>query len=327
MKVLITGGCGFIGANFVKMILNERPEWQVVNLDALTYAGNRENLQAEESLSQYHFKHGNICSQSDVNEAIEMVGGVDAIVNFAAESHVDNSIKNPGIFVETNIQGTLTLLKAAQDANIRFLQVSTDEVYGSLGETGLFEEETPLAPNSPYSASKTGADLLVRAWVETYGLDAVITRCSNNYGPYQFPEKLIPLALTNLMDDGVIPIYGEGLNIRDWLHVEDHCSGILLALEKGQKGRIYNIGGFNEWRNIDIAKKLLELMGKDESSLTFVEDRLGHDMRYAIDSTRITEELGWKPKYVFETGIQQTVNWYKENESWWRPLKEKLKKA
>lgn len=254
-----------------------------------------------------------------------MVDGVDAIVNFAAESHVDNSIKNPGIFVETNIQGTLTLLKAAQDADIRFLQVSTDEVYGSLGETGLFEEETPLAPNSPYSASKTGADLLVRAWIETYGLDAVITRCSNNYGPYQFPEKLIPLALTNLMDDGVIPIYGEGLNIRDWLHVEDHCSGILLALEKGQKGRIYNIGGFNEWRNIDIAKKLLSLMGKDESSLTFVEDRLGHDMRYAIDSTRITDELGWKPKYVFETGIQQTVDWYKENENWWRPLKEKLK--
>lgn len=325
MKVLITGGCGFIGANFVKMILNERPDWQVVNLDALTYAGNRENLKAEESLPRYHFKHGNICSQEDVHEAIAMVDGVDAIVNFAAESHVDNSIKNPGIFVETNIQGTLTLLKAAQDADIRFLQVSTDEVYGSLGETGLFEEETPLAPNSPYSASKTGADLLVRAWVETYGLDAVITRCSNNYGPYQFPEKLIPLALTNLMDDGVIPIYGEGLNIRDWLHVEDHCSGILLALEKGQKGRIYNIGGFNEWRNIDIAKKLLSLMGKDESSLTFVEDRLGHDMRYAIDSTRITDELGWKPKYVFETGIQQTVDWYKENENWWRPLKEKLK--
>lgn len=325
MKVLITGGCGFIGANFVKMILNERPDWQVVNLDALTYAGNRENLKAEESLPRYHFKHGNICSQEDVHEAIAMVDGVDAIVNFAAESHVDNSIKNPGIFVETNIQGTLTLLKAAQDADIRFLQVSTDEVYGSLGETGLFEEETPLAPNSPYSASKTGADLLVRAWIETYGLDAVITRCSNNYGPYQFPEKLIPLALTNLMDDGVIPIYGEGLNIRDWLHVEDHCSGILLALEKGQKGRIYNIGGFNEWRNIDIAKKLLSLMGKDESSLTFVEDRLGHDMRYAIDSTRITDELGWKPKYVFETGIQQTVDWYKENENWWRPLKEKLK--
>lgn len=325
MKVLITGGCGFIGANFVKMILNERPDWQVVNLDALTYAGNRENLKAEESLPRYHFKHGNICSQEDVHEAIAMVDGVDAIVNFAAESHVDNSIKNPGIFVETNIQGTLTLLKAAQDADIRFLQVSTDEVYGSLGETGLFEEETPLAPNSPYSASKTGADLLVRAWVETYGLDAVITRCSNNYGPYQFPEKLIPLALTNLMDDGVIPIYGEGLNIRDWLHVEDHCSGILLALEKGQKGRIYNIGGFNEWRNIDIAKKLLSLMGKDESSLTFVEDRLGHDMRYAIDSTRITDELGWKPKYVFETGIQQTVDWYKENENWWRPLKENLK--
>lgn len=325
MKVLITGGCGFIGANFVKMILNERPDWQVVNLDALTYAGNRENLKAEESLPRYHFKHGNICSQEDVHEAIAMVDGVDAIVNFAAESHVDNSIKNPGIFVETNIQGTLTLLKAAQDADIRFLQVSTDEVYGSLGEAGLFEEETPLAPNSPYSASKTGADLLVRAWIETYGLDAVITRCSNNYGPYQFPEKLIPLALTNLMDDGVIPIYGEGLNIRDWLHVEDHCSGILLALEKGQKGRIYNIGGFNEWRNIDIAKKLLSLMGKDESSLTFVEDRLGHDMRYAIDSTRITDELGWKPKYVFETGIQQTVDWYKENENWWRPLKEKLK--
>lgn len=326
MKILVTGGCGFIGANFVKIILRDRPDWQVVNIDALTYAGNIENLREEESNKNYFFKHGNICSREDVLEAVSLVGGVDAIVNFAAESHVDNSIKNPGIFVETNIQGTLTLLKVAQEADIRFLQVSTDEVYGSLGPEGLFEEETPLAPNSPYSASKTGADLLVRAWVETYGLDAVTTRCSNNYGPYQFPEKLIPLALTNLMDDGVIPIYGEGVNIRDWLHVEDHCTGILLALEKGAKGRIYNIGGFNEWRNIDIAKKLLELMGKDESSLTFVEDRLGHDMRYAIDSSRITDELGWKPKYVFETGIQQTVEWYKSNEAWWRPLKEKLNK-
>tara|TARA_B110000483_G_scaffold241607_1_gene325079 strand:- start:2530 stop:3510 length:981 start_codon:yes stop_codon:yes gene_type:complete len=325
MKILVTGGCGFIGANFIKMILSERPDWQLVNIDALTYAGNLENLKEEQDLPNYFFKQGNICSPNDVEEAISMVNGVDAIVNFAAESHVDNSIKNPGIFIETNIQGTLNLLTFAQKAGIRFLQVSTDEVYGSLGATGLFEEDTPLAPNSPYSASKTGADLLVRAWVETYGLDAVTTRCSNNYGPYQFPEKLIPLALSNLMDDGVIPIYGEGVNIRDWLHVEDHCSGILLALEKGTRGRIYNIGGFNEWKNIDIAKKLLELMGKDESSLTFVDDRLGHDMRYAIDSTRISDELGWKPKYVFETGIQQTVNWYKENENWWRPLKEGLK--
>lgn len=324
MKILVTGGCGFIGANFVKMILIDRPDWQVVNIDVLTYAGNLENLKEEESNPNYFFKQGNICSKEDVQSAIEMVDGVDAIVNFAAESHVDNSIKNPGVFIETNIQGTLNLLTFAQESGMRYLQVSTDEVYGSLGETGLFEENTPLAPNSPYSASKTGADLLVRAWNETYGLDTVITRCSNNYGPYQFPEKLIPLALTNLMDDGIIPIYGAGVNIRDWLHVEDHCSGILLALEKGVKGRVYNIGGFNEWRNIDIAKKLLELMNKDETSLKFVEDRLGHDMRYAIDSTRITDELGWKPKYVFETGIQQTVNWYRSNEPWWRPLKEKL---
>lgn len=324
MKILVTGGCGFIGANFVKMILADRPDWQVVNIDVLTYAGNLENLKEEESNPNYFFKQGNICSKEDVQSAIEMIDGVDAIVNFAAESHVDNSIKNPGIFIETNIQGTLNLLTFAQESGMRYLQVSTDEVYGSLGKTGLFEEDTPLAPNSPYSASKTGADLLVRAWNETYGLDTVITRCSNNYGPYQFPEKLIPLALTNLMDDGIIPIYGAGINIRDWLHVEDHCSGILLALEKGVKGRVYNIGGFNEWRNIDIAKKLLELMNKDEKSLKFVEDRLGHDMRYAIDSTRITDELGWKPKYVFETGIQQTVDWYRSNESWWRPLKEKL---
>jgi len=325
MKLLVTGCSGFIGTNFVKMLLRERPDWTVVNIDALTYAGNHENLKQEEALSNYHFVHGNICSPEDLEKCEAIFNGApDGVINFAAESHVDNSIRNPGIFVQTNIQGTVNLLSYARKWNARFLQVSTDEVYGSLGETGLFTEETPLASNSPYSSSKAAADLMVRAWNETYKLDTVITRCSNNYGPYQFPEKFIPLALTNLFDDKKIPVYGQGVNIRDWLHVEDHCSGILLAFEKGQTGEVYNIGGFNEWRNIDIAHKLLELTGKDESMLEFVTDRPGHDLRYAIDSAKITRELGWNPKYNFETGLPQTVEWYKNNEAWWRPLQEKL---
>lgn len=323
MKILVTGCCGFIGTNFVRQILRERPTWTVANIDLLTYAGNPENLRDIDGDARYHFFQGDIVEAADVEQAAALLpGGPDAIVNFAAESHVDNSIKNPGIFVRTNIQGTLTLLNYAKAKGIRYLQVSTDEVYGTLGATGLFTEETPLAPNSPYSASKTGADLLVRAWHETYGLDAVITRCSNNYGPYQYPEKLIPLAVTNLMQGKKIPVYGKGLNIRDWLHVEDHCSGILLALEKGKAGRVYNIGGNNEWKNIDIVHELVRLMGMDETAITFVTDRLGHDLRYAIDATRIREELGWSPRYTFSTGLPETVKWYQNHESWWKPLKD-----
>ena len=325
MNILVTGCCGFIGTNFVRLILREKPDWNIVNLDALTYAGNIENLKDVENNSHYKFFKGDITSERDILSAGELLpaGKPDAIVHFAAESHVDNSIKNPGVFIRTNVEGTLNLLKYAKEKSIRHLQVSTDEVYGTLGSTGYFTEDTPLAANSPYSASKAGADLLVRAWHETYKLDTVVTRCSNNYGPYQFPEKLIPLAVTNLMQGKKIPVYGKGLNIRDWLHVEDHCRGILLALEKGESGRIYNIGGSNEWKNIDIAKELVKIMGMDESKIEFVTDRLGHDLRYAIDATRIRKELGWEPKYTFSTGLPETVKWYVENEAWWKPLKVK----
>jgi len=324
MNILATGCCGFIGTNFIRLVLREMPNWNIVNLDALTYAGNIENLKDVESNPHYKFFKGDITNEQDIFSAGDLLmGKPDAIVHFAAESHVDNSIKNPGVFVRTNVEGTLNLLKYAKEKGIRHLQVSTDEVYGTLGSTGYFTEDTPLAANSPYSASKAGADLLVRAWHETYKLDTVITRCSNNYGPYQFPEKLIPLAVTNLMQGKKIPVYGKGLNIRDWLHVEDHCRGILLALEKGESGRIYNIGGSNEWKNINIAKELVKIMGKDESQIEFVTDRLGHDLRYAIDATLIRKELGWEPKYTFSTGLPETVKWYVENEAWWKPLKAK----
>jgi len=325
MNILVTGCCGFIGTNFVKLVLKEKPDWNVVNIDALTYAGNIENLKGLEGNKHYNFFKGDVANEIDICGAGDLLTGkLDAIVHFAAESHVDNSIKNPGIFIKTNVEGTLKLLKYAKEKNARFLQVSTDEVYGALGATGYFTEDTPLAPNSPYSASKAGADFLVRAWHETYKLDAVITRCSNNYGPYQFPEKLIPLAVTNLMQGKKIPVYGKGLNIRDWLHVEDHCRGILLALEKGEAGRVYNIGGNNEWKNIDIARELVKIMGLGEEQIEFVTDRLGHDFRYAIDATRIRKELGWESKYTFSTGLPETVKWYKENETWWKPLKDRL---
>jgi dTDP-glucose 4,6-dehydratase len=326
MNILVTGCCGFIGTNFVRLLLKERQDWNIANLDALTYAGNRENLSDAESNPHYKFFKGDITDEQNILSAGDLLPGkLDAIVHFAAESHVDNSIKNPGVFVRTNVEGTLKLLKYAYEKKARFLQVSTDEVYGTLGETGYFTENTPLAPNSPYSASKAGADFLVRAWFETYKLDTVVTRCSNNYGPYQFPEKLIPLAVTNLMQGKKIPVYGKGLNIRDWLHVEDHCRGILLALEKGSSGRVYNIGGHNEWKNIDIAKELVKIMGMGEDKIEFVTDRLGHDLRYAIDATRIHKELGWEPKYTFSTGLPETVKWYKENENWWQPLKLRIK--
>ena len=320
MHLIVTGGCGFIGSNFVRLILTEKPDWRDTNIDKLTYAGNPANLKDLESNPNYRFVKADICDKAAM--AALFAEKPDAVVHFAAESHVDRSITGPEIFVQTNVMGTQILLECAREAKTsRFLHVSTDEVYGSLGPTGYFTEETPYAPNSPYSASKAGSDMLARAYHHTFGMDTVITNCSNNYGPYQFPEKLIPLLITNLMDGKTIPIYGDGKNMRDWLHVEDHCRGILLALEKGKAGETYNIGGNNEWKNIDIAKEILRIMGKEESSIRYVTDRLGHDLRYAIDSSKIQRELGWKPKHRFETGLPATVAWYQANETWWRPLK------
>jgi dTDP-glucose 4,6-dehydratase len=322
MHLLVTGGCGFIGSNFVRLILAERPDWRVTNIDKLTYAGNRANLADVESNPNYRFVHADICDKAAM--AAVFAEKPDAVVHFAAESHVDRSITGPEIFVITNVLGTQNLLEFARQSGVgRFLHVSTDEVYGSLGATGLFTETTPYAPNSPYSASKAGSDLLVRAYHHTFGMDTVITNCSNNYGPYQYPEKLIPLLISNLMDGLQIPIYGDGLNVRDWLHVEDHCRGILLALEKGRAGETYNIGGRNERTNMEIARGILKLMDKDDSSIRYVEDRLGHDKRYAIDADKIRGELGWEPRHTFDTGLPATVAWYQANEAWWRPLKKK----
>jgi dTDP-glucose 4,6-dehydratase len=323
MHLIVTGGLGFIGSNFIRKVLASKPSWRVTNVDKVTYAGNPASLQDVAGSPAYRFLKADICDRALMAEIL--AGKPDAIVHFAAESHVDRSIHGPEIFVQTNVLGTQVLLEAARQAKVpRFLHVSTDEVYGSLGPTGAFSETTPLSPNSPYSASKAGSDLLVNAYHHTYGMDAVITRCSNNYGPYQYPEKLIPLLITNLMDGLQIPIYGDGKNVRDWIHVEDHCTGILAVLEKGKAGQAYNIGGGNERMNIDIAKRLLALLGKDESSIRFVEDRLGHDRRYAIDASKIRAELGWEPRHAFEAGLAATVEWYKANEKWWRPLKKSV---
>lgn len=290
-RILVTGGAGFIGSNFIRYML-ERHSYSIINLDALTYCGNLENLRDVEDHPRYTFIRGSITDRELVNRIIR---DVDAVINFAAESHVDRSIQDPEIFIKTNVLGTQTLLEASRREGIeRFIQISTDEVYGS-AETGYFTEETPLAPNSPYSASKAAADLMVRAYHRTYGLPVNITRCSNNYGPYQFPEKLIPLMITNALEDRPLPVYGDGMNVRDWLHVEDHCSAIDLVLHHGRDGEVYNIGGNNERRNIDIVRLILRELGKDESLIRFVEDRPGHDRRYAIDATRIRNELGWKP--------------------------------
>ncbi len=325
MNILVTGGAGFIGSNFVRHLLTTYPDYRVINLDLLTYAGNIHNLDDVMENQNHYFVQGNITDRELIKSLIEQ-HDIQAIVNFAAESHVDRSILNPGIFIETNIQGTLALLDAAKECHIqRFLQVSTDEVYGSLGETGYFTEETPLAPNSPYSASKAGADMLVRAYHETYGLSVTITRCSNNYGPYHFPEKLIPLMITNGIDGDMLPIYGNGENIRDWLHVTDHCAAIDLVLHKGKSGEVYNVGGHNERTNNEIVQKIVEHLGLSSDRIHYVEDRLGHDLRYAIDPTKLETELGWKPKYTFDTGIVETIDWYVNHEEWWRPLKERAK--
>lgn len=318
MKLLITGGAGFIGSNFIRYILREHPEWQVVNLDKLTYAGNLANLRDVEDNPRYRFVRGDIADRELV-EKLFQEEKFDVVVNFAAESHVDRSILDSSPFIETNVKGVQVLLEAAREFEIRkFVQISTDEVYGSLGsDDPPFTEESPLLPNSPYSASKAAADLLCRAYFRTYGLPVVITRCSNNYGPYQFPEKLIPLMITNALEDKPLPVYGDGQNIRDWLFVEDNCRAIALVVEKGKPGEIYNIGGGEEKRNIDVVKAILRILGKPEGLITFVKDRPGHDRRYALDTGKIRREMGWQPTVSFEEGLTQTVKWYFENRSWW----------
>ena len=314
-KLLVTGGAGFIGSNFIKYMLDKYPNYKIINLDLLTYAGNPENLADVENYSNYTFVKGDICDHTLVNQLVSE--GVNYIINFAAESHVDRSIEDPGVFIRTNVMGTQVLLDVALKYKIdKFVQISTDEVYGSLGETGYFTEETSLAPNSPYSASKTGADMLVRAYCETFKLPVNITRCSNNYGPYQFPEKLIPLIIANAQEDKEIPVYGDGLNTRDWLHVKDHCCAIDVVIHRGKPGEVYNIGGNNEKKNIEIVRTILESLNKPESLIKFVKDRPGHDRRYAIDATKIKKELGWEPSYSFLEGIKETIQWNLENKEW-----------
>lgn len=321
MTILVTGGAGFIGSCFIRMFLKKHPDEKLINLDALTYCGNIENLNDVKDNPNYKFIHGNIC---DRNLVREIISECDCVVNFAAESHVDNSIKHPEIFVETNVQGTLNLLQSCKELGIeRYLQVSTDEVYGTLGKTGYFYETTPLAPNSPYSASKAGADMLVRAYYETYKLPVLNTRCSNNYGPYQYPEKLIPFFISKLLKGEKVPVYGDGMNVRDWLFVYDHCEAIDTVLQKGKIGEVYNIGGHNEKTNLEITHLILDAMGKDENSIEYVEDRLGHDRRYAISNDKISSELGWKPSIDFETGIKLTIDWYLNNQNWIKNIESK----
>ena len=317
--ILITGGAGFIGSNFVKYMLDKYSDYDIINLDALTYCGNLENLKDIEDMDNYTFVKGDI---RDKDLVYDLVSKSDFVINFAAESHVDRSITDPEIFIKSNVLGTQVLLNAAKDCGVeKYIQISTDEVYGTLGETGYFSETTPLQPNSPYSASKAGGDLITRAYFETFDLPVNITRCSNNYGPYQFPEKLIPLMISNALEGKKLPIYGDGKNIRDWLHVYDHCQAIDLVLHEGKLGEVYNIGGHNERQNIQIVKLILDALGKDESLIEFVADRLGHDRRYAIDADKIRNELGWKPKYTFETGIKETIQWYLDNQDWMDQVK------
>jgi dTDP-glucose 4,6-dehydratase len=315
VRLLVTGGAGFIGSNFVRHVLSHHAGYHVLDLDKLTYAGNMENLAGLENHPRHRFIHGDICDANLVGEA--MRGGIDAVVHFAAESHVDRSILEPTAFVRTNVLGTLSLLDAARKHRVsRFVQVSTDEVYGSLGPAGAFTEETPLAPNSPYAASKAGADLLARSFWHTHKFPVAITRCSNNYGPYQFPEKLIPLLVTNAMTRLPLPIYGDGLYVRDWIHVRDHCEAIDRVLHHGKDGEVYNIGARQEMPNLEIARRILEAFELPESMLTSVKDRPGHDRRYAIDPSKIERDLGWKPKTSFEEGLAETIEWYRSNSAW-----------
>ena len=314
--LLVTGGAGFIGANFVRMVLDEHPNIKVVNLDVLTYAGNLENLNGYLDRENHVFVKGDICDELLVAKLLKD-HDVDSIVNFAAESHVDRSITGPKVFIDTNVTGTLTLLQAARDKPVtKFLQVSTDEVYGSLGKEGMFLETTNLSPNSPYSASKASADHLVAAFGHTFGLPFNITRCSNNYGAYQFPEKLIPLMINNALQDKPLPVYGDGLNVRDWLFVYDHCTAIWKVLTEAKPGEVYNIGGCNEKPNLDVVKLILAHLNKPESLIQYVKDRPGHDLRYAIDASKIMDELNWAPSVTFEQGIAQTIDWYLANTAW-----------
>ncbi len=321
MKILVTGGAGFIGSNFIRLLLGSGKGYRLVNLDKLTYAGNLENLSDLAKSPGYEFVRGDICDGKLLDRLLG--DGIEGVVNFAAESHVDRSLYEPDVFIQTNVVGVQVLLHAAMRHKVkRFVQVSTDEVYGSLGEKDpRFREDFPLAPNSPYSASKAAGDLLARSYFKTYGFPVVVTRCSNNYGPYQFPEKLIPLFVTNALENRPLPVYGDGLNVRDWIHVEDHCRALELVLERGKPGEIYNIGGEAERTNLEITKGILRILGKPESLMQYVTDRPGHDRRYAIDFSKIEKEIGWQPRYNLEEGLSRTVRWYTEQENWWRRIK------
>lgn len=329
--ILVTGGAGFIGSNFIRYMLDKYDTYRIINLDALTYAGNLENLLEVEENENYRFIKGNVCDEKLIDRIFQNED-ISYVINFAAESHVDRSILNPGVFIETNVLGTVNLLNAAKKywcndkgefkSEKKYIQISTDEVYGSLGESGLFKEDTPLDPHSPYSASKASADLIVKSYYDTYGMPVNITRCSNNYGPYQFPEKLIPLAISNCFNEKKIPLYGDGLNVRDWLYVTDHCKAIEAVFLSGKLGETYNIGGNNEKKNIEILQEIIRYVSEnincnvDENLIKYVADRKGHDRRYAIDATKISKELGWEPEVCFENGVKQTIEWYKNNMSW-----------
>jgi dTDP-glucose 4,6-dehydratase len=330
ITILVTGGAGFIGSNFVKLMLEKHQDYKIINIDALTYAGNLENLKDIDGNPNYEFIKVDVRDREKIEEIFKN-NDITSVVNFAAESHVDRSIEEPEVFLTTNIIGTQTLLDVAKKSwkvnpndkyckkykeGVKFLQVSTDEVYGALGKEGMFVETMPLMPNSPYSASKASADMIVRAYNETFGMPVNITRCSNNYGPYQFPEKLIPLMINNCLNEKDLPVYGDGMQIRDWLHVSDHCSAIDTVLHKGKDGEVYNIGGNNEKANIEIVKLIIGTLGKSEDLIKYVKDRPGHDRRYAIDNTKITTELGWEPAYTFEQGMKETIQWYLENTEW-----------
>jgi len=319
-SILVTGGAGFIGSNFVRLLATERPDARIHVIDALTYAGNLSNIEDLVKSGRITFRRGDIANSEDVRLAVPE--NCDAVVNFAAESHVDRSLQDASAFLRTNIQGTQVLIHQAMQSHVkRFVQVSTDEVYGSIDAPDSATETSPLLPSNPYSASKAGADLLLYSLHHTHGTDIVVTRCTNNYGPYQFPEKLIPLMITNALEERPLPVYGDGQNIRDWIHVEDHCRGILAALEQGRSGQVYNFGGRCEWTNLDLVKKLLDLLNRPHSLITFVKDRLGHDRRYSLAIEKSREELGWSPRVEFESGLERTVIWYKSQKSWWRSIK------
>ena len=323
MKILVTGGAGFIGSNFIRYLLKKYPDYEVINLDKLTYCGNLKNLKDVENDARYSFVKGDI---KDVDLLKKVLVGCDSVVNFAAESHVDRSIRNPNYFIKTNVHGALSLFKTAKDMKAsRFVQISTDEVYGSI-EKGSFSEKSILSPRSPYSASKAGADLLALSFFTTYKLPVLVTRSCNNFGPYQYPEKIIPLFITNALDDKKLPVYADGMNVRDWLYVLDHCEAIDIVMHKGKIGEIYNVGGNQEITNIDLTRQILKYLNKSEELIEFVEDRPGHDKRYSMDYTKI-KSLGWKPRYNFERALQETITWYKENRDWWAPLKKPAESA